>query len=305
MQQMTWTPGAWASTIRAIEIEISAHCNWRCVFCPVHSDPKPQATMDLQLFQEILAKATALPNAKLVTFNSYNEPTVCEHFDAMLRLLNETRLKLILHTNATRLDARRIAFLAQTGLAAAVIVNLPSLDPVRFRALTGVPTLEKSLAAVEQAISAGLPVRLSVNGTLADQAENFPALRARFGARVIEDRSSDRAGLLRGDYAQGISIAGPLRGCDLVDEWVHIAVNGDLYICCEDYHQKEVYGNIRDGGLEAVLATPRALELRRRVFGIEDAPADFICRRCDKMLVQCSQHRAGPGHNTQPVRPTH
>jgi MoaA/NifB/PqqE/SkfB family radical SAM enzyme len=242
--------------------------------------------MDLDLFREILAKADALPNAKVITFNSYNEPTICEHFDEMLRLLSETRLKLVLHTNGSRLDANRIAFLSRTGLAAAVIVNLPSLDPARFRALTGSAAIEKTLTAVEQSISAGLPVRLSVNGSPAEQAESFPALKARFGTRVIEDASSDRAGLLGGVYARNISITGLLRGCDLVDAWIHIAVNGNLFICCEDYYQNEVYGNVRDGSFEEILEKPNAVRLRRRVFGLEKAPDDFICRRCDKMLAR-------------------
>jgi radical SAM protein with 4Fe4S-binding SPASM domain len=242
--------------------------------------------MELGLFEEILDKARALPDAHVVTFNSYNEPTICPHFLQMLKLLSETRFRLILHTNATRLTPQIIAFLAETELAVAVIVNLPSLDAAEFRALTGVPVLDRTLEAADRAIAAGLPVRISANGTLREQASTWPALQARFGPRVIEVASSDRAGLLGGGHAKSIAMTGRLRGCDLVDQWVHIAVNGNLFICCEDYHQNEVYGNIRDGSFEQLLSGPRAVQLRRRVYGDEDAPENFICRRCEKMQAR-------------------
>lgn len=281
-----YTGPGWHTSVRGLEVEISTHCNWRCAFCPVRGRPKPRMSMDITLFQDILNKAEDLPNAQWVTLNSYNEPTLCPNFDRILCILAGTRLRLILHTNATALTTRRIAFLAQTQLARAVVINLPTLDPAQFRGLTGVCAMERTVDVAEEAIAAGLNVELSVNGSPRVRQANLACLRDRFGSRAIDSQTSDRAGILGGEYAKGVYISGRLCGCQLVEEWVHIAFNGDLFICCEDYYQKVVFGNVRDGGFREVLSSGQALALRRQVFGMESAPNDFICRHCESMKAR-------------------
>ena len=51
-------------------------------------------------------------------------------------------------------------------------------------------------------------------------------------------------------------------------------------LCCEDYDEKYVVGDLTTSSVADVLAGPELARLRRWVYGLEEAPDDFICRKC-------------------------
>jgi hypothetical protein len=271
--------------ITHLEIETSAHCNWRCQFCPVSLDPKPKASMDMALFDQILQKALDHRTVRWVTFNSYNEPTLDAGFEERVQRLAQTPFRLRLHTNGSMLDARKIDLLARTQVLLFVLFNVPAVTPDAFRAVTGSATFARTLANLDAAIAAGLPVGLSIQGTRAELEQAVPQFVEKYHAILGSPWSriggtSDRAGLLTNRYARGVHLDGPLIGCDITQSWLHIGVHGDCFLCCEDYYQRYVFANIRDGSIAEVTNTPRARELRQQIYGVAEAPADFICRSC-------------------------
>jgi hypothetical protein len=56
-------------------------------------------------------------------------------------------------------------------------------------------------------------------------------------------------------------------------------------LCCEDYDEKHVVGDLTHESVTEVLTGSRFALLRKWVYGIEEAPADFICRGCVFSLV--------------------
>ncbi|MGH8922632.1 MAG: radical SAM protein, partial [Actinomycetes bacterium] len=79
------------------EIEVTAHCNWGCVSCPVATDPKPRRTMPMPLFEEIIGKLAAA-GAQYVTFQFFNEPTLDRYFVARLEVLATRGMPLALYS---------------------------------------------------------------------------------------------------------------------------------------------------------------------------------------------------------------
>ncbi|MDH6114189.1 hypothetical protein P3T36_000590 [Kitasatospora sp. MAP12-15] len=266
------------------QIEITAHCNWRCRYCPVSTEPKPAATMPMDLYEEILGKLQ--PHAetiKFVTFHFFNEPTLDRFFDQRVHLLADHHLKLSLSTNASALTPAKIDLLAQTGVLHHLVVNIPSLDAAEFQRLTGATTYRASLRHLDLAIDAGFPITVAVNGTDEDLERSADGLRERYeprGVTVHPTQTCDRAGVLTNEYHQDVHAAGRLGGCSWPLNHAYFSVTGDLFACCNDFHQREVFGHIRDGSLHEIMTSPAAIRLRRRVFGAEDAPADFLCRTC-------------------------
>lgn len=266
------------------QIEITAHCNWRCRYCPVSTDPKPHATMPMDLYAEILDKLQ--PHAatiKFVTFHFFNEPTLDRFFDQRVRLLAEHGLKLSLSTNASALTPAKTDLLAQSGVLHHLVVNLPSLDREEFQRLSGATTYRASLLGLNAAIEAGFPTTIAVNGTGEDLDRNLDALREHYkprGVTVHPTQTCDRAGALTNEYRQDVHVTGRLGGCSWPLNHAYFSVTGDLFACCNDFHQREVFGHIRDGSLHEIMTSPAAIRLRRRVFGAEDAPDDFLCRTC-------------------------
>jgi hypothetical protein len=75
-----------------------------------------------------------------------------------------------------------------------------------------------------------------------------------------------------------------LRGCEQtgsrVVQWAHITPTADCVLCCQDYHDQYKVGNLKEQSLDAILSGPKMALLRRWVYGVDEAPADFICRGC-------------------------
>ena len=51
-------------------------------------------------------------------------------------------------------------------------------------------------------------------------------------------------------------------------------------LCCEDYDEHHVIGDLTRQSLDDVLSGDEIARLRRMVYGLEQAPENFICRKC-------------------------
>lgn len=269
------------------QIEVTAHCNWGCRFCPVSQDRKLPATMPMPLFEEIIAKIVPLGTIRYVTFHFYNEPTLDRFFDERVAVLRQCRLRLALFTNASHLTEGKIDVLKRSGVLCRLAINMPALSESEFRALTQSRTHARSVRHIDLAIEAGLPVEIVVNGSGENFSDHVTALRERYAMRGIPVRASlisDRAGTLAGVYNQAVRIDGPLRGCGWPVNHAHFSVTGDMFICCNDYYQREKFGNIRSGSVHEIMTGSAAVLARRRVFGVVNAPDDYLCRSCHDQL---------------------
>ena len=276
-------------SLRRVEIETSTVCNWRCEYCPVKHTPKPAQSMSMDLFLTIIEKAARHPTVEAVTFHSYCEPTLDRHFEERVEALSKTRLKLDLFTNGSGLIEKKLWMLKNSGVVRRICFNFPTLDEARFKEMTGSSSYKQTLEHIDLAISYGFDVKFAVMDKGDEQSkENLREMNQRFAAllqsRIEPWRTTDRAGLLTNDYFKDLHITDPyLFGCFIAAVQLHISVSGECFLCCEDYHQKETFGNIASGEIVDIVNSPRAKLLRKRVFGGVQAPDDFICRRCLEM----------------------
>lgn len=280
------------------EIEVTAHCNWGCRFCPVATDPKPRETMPLGLFTETIAKLAEVGTLDYVTFQFFNEPTLDKHFIERVAVLARYGLELALYTNASALTDDKIDALSRHGVLRHLIVNMPSADPDEFAELTGSQSHLQTVRNVMQAIRAGFRVQIVVNGVGERLARNLDQLARRYeplGVEVHPSLTCDRAGDVGSEYFQDVHLEGRLNGCGWPVHHANISVRGDLFLCCNDYYQREVFGNIRDGSIDDLMTSDAAVSMRRRVFGVSEAPEDFLCRRCHNQLPDF------PGRDFRPI----
>ena len=237
----------------------------------------------MPLFVEIIEKLSVQDTVDDATFHFFNEPTLDKHFAERVRVLQQYGMKLALYTNASALTPDKVALLTETGVLRHLIVNLPSLDEQDFTELTNSRTHAASVRNLDHAISTeAFPVSIAVNGIGPSHQRAVEGLRAKYGCagEANSTQLSDRAGALENEYHEGVVVTGRLRGCNWPLNHAYFSVRGDLFICCNDYYQREVFGNIGDGSLHEIMTSEAALRLRRRVFGIEMAPQDYICRSC-------------------------
>jgi len=92
---------------------------------------------------------------------------------------------------------------------------------------------------------------------------------------------SDRAGNLKGEFDLKIYMA-KIFGCNfrvLLDN-LYIIQNGDVVTCCNDWYNNMTLGNLLKSNLSDIINSDKYWTFFKWIYGIEEAPQNFICRRC-------------------------
>ena len=168
-------------------------------------------------------------------------------------------------------------------------INLSTLDRERYATERGADHLNVVLRNLDYLKDKPLAseMRMVVLGTGNDvHAADFAAIRDRFaGSRFVVEQHvvMDRAGWLD----VGLKPAEKnkrLAGCDNVGsrplQHLHITPHGKCVLCCEDYDENYVVGDVSTSTIAEVLAGDELAKMRRWVYGVEEAPDDFMCRSC-------------------------
>ena len=283
---------------RSAQIEITSHCNWACKFCPVSIDPKPKSIMPMDIFSEIIKKASVHKSIRFVTFHFFNEPTLDPYFEERLKILKKYNMKLALFTNSSALVPKKIDALKNTGVVYTITINLPSLDKKEFNTLTQSKTYNQCIKNIEYLSKSKLLTKIVVNGKGKNSYKKAKKMKAKYaplGIDVFHASTCDRAGILNDTpYGQNIYIGSKLSGCSWPLNHPYFAVNGDIFLCCNDYYQTERFGNINNGSLHEIMTSDAAINIRRKVFGIIDAPKNFICRRCHDQTASFKERQFCP-----------
>ncbi len=276
--------------LKYVSLEAHTVCNQSCYFCPVSVSARDSHFMPTELYQRIVDQLVPYRDTlEGVAMINYNEPTADPRFLDQVRTLKEAGLPPAVLTNGTGLTPRRIDAIVALGGLSYLSVNLSTLDRDRYRKERGKDHLAQVLRNLDHARD--LPVaeqmEIVVLGTgdathREDErriAERFAGSRFKVSGHVV----MDRAGLLQ----IGSKPAAPhprLCGCDNLGsrplQHLHVTPQGRCLLCCEDYEERYVVGDLNESTVEEVLTGPRLATLRRWIYGIEDAPADFMCRHC-------------------------
>ncbi len=165
--------GRWLEYLR---LSITERCNFRCVYCLPDgcadvSGPAPLSVDEIGR----LAAAFADLGFRKVRLTG-GEPTLRDDVCEVVRRVAGTRgiERVGLTTNGYRLAALAPR-LSEAGLGS-VNVSLDSLEPDRFRAVTGAPDPSRIVAGIEAALAAGIPT-VKVNVVLLRGLDEREVLR--------------------------------------------------------------------------------------------------------------------------------
>jgi len=160
-----------------LRVSVTDRCNLRCAYCmPVEPEWFPRA--DILTYEEIeaLVRVAVSLGVRKVRITG-GEPLVRRDLDRLVGALDAIPgvEDLSLTTNGIRL-APLAGALRRAGLRR-VNVSLDTLDPGRFRALTGRDGLDAVLSGLAQAVAVGLgPVKVNtvlLRGINDDEVESF------------------------------------------------------------------------------------------------------------------------------------
>ena len=285
--------------IKYVEIEINLHCNYHCRYCPNQYNNKMHKYMDMNLFDNLINQLASLNTVEYVTFHGYNEPLLDIFFKKRIEVLEKNNIKLVLFTNASLMDKEIVSILKKTTILKLIKVNFPSLDEKRYIYMTGSNKFNDAKKNVDYAIQQQLPVQIICNGTDKDFKENLGELKSYFkDITVTQHTTNDRAGLLKNEYSMKYHFAKKLCGCSQVTNWLHVGVDGEVYLCYMDYYKKNILGHLCKSTLQDILSGRQAIELRKTVSGYMQSDENWICRHCFQNYISRVLMR-----NTKQIRP--
>jgi pyruvate-formate lyase-activating enzyme len=276
--------------LKIVSLETMTGCNQKCYFCPVSIAPREDHEMPPALFERIVDELTSFrATLQSVFLQSYNEPSAGRRFIDECRTLAAADLPIAVLSNASGLTPAKVESILHLGGLRYLCINLSTLDRERYardRGADHLPIVLRNLEAMKD-LPVALQMRIVVLGTGDDvHQRDFEEIAARFAGTRFEVQKHevmDRAGWLE----VGTRIDEPkqrLAGCDNVGsrplQHLHITPHGRCVLCCEDYDEKYVVGDLNRQTIREVLEGTALAQMRRWVYGLEDAPPDFICRSC-------------------------
>ena len=276
-----------------LSLETCTTCNHRCPFCPVSVDPREREVMTQELFESIVDQVIAAAGKDVVVFlSNYNEPTIDPLFEERCRALFARGLAVSVLTNASHFTPERARRLEEAGRFRYVGINLPTLDPERYLKMHGTRDLARVLANVDAMRARTLAEETAIV-VLGDEDEahrqDVAEIRARFeplGWEVKPFRIRSRPS--SGTFVPEPPAKKALRGCELMGsrpfEHLHVTATARAVLCCQDYYERLVIGDLKRQTVAEVLGGDTMARLRRWTYGVEEAPDDFLCRRCEFAL---------------------
>jgi hypothetical protein len=276
-----------------VSLETCTTCNHRCPFCPVSVDPREREVMSQELFESIADQVVEIGERGVVVFlSNYNEPTIDPLFEERCLALFARGLPVSLLTNASHFAPDRADRLARAGRFRYIGINLPTLDPVRYERMHGTRDLARVLANIDALAAREIAEETAIvvlgNNDEAHRRD-VAEIRERFGPRGWEVKSFR----IRSRPASGTFVPEPppvkeLRGCELMGsrpfEHLHITATAKAVLCCQDYYEKLTVGDLKTQTVAEILGGDVMARLRRWTYGVEEAPSDFLCRRCEFAL---------------------
>ncbi len=276
-----------------LSLETCTACNHRCPFCPVSVDPREKDVMSQELFESIVDQTIEAGGKGVVVFlSNYNEPTIDPLFEERCRALFERGLPVSILTNASNLTPERGRRLETAGRFRYIGINLPTLDPDRYQRLHGTRDLARVVANIEAMRAEALSEEAAIV-VLGEQDEahrrDVGEIRKRFeplGWQVKPFRIRSRPS--SGTFVPEPPPKKKLKGCELMGsrpfEHLHVTATARAVLCCQDYYERLVVGDLKTQTVAQVLGGDTMARLRRWTYGVEEAPPDFLCRRCEFAL---------------------
>lgn len=275
--------------LKVVSLETTTTCNQKCYFCPVSIAPREDYAMPDEMFERIVNELTTIPTLEAVFLQSYNEPTVDRRFVELCQVLFAKGLPVAVLSNGSGFTPAKTDALIAAGPLRYLCINLSTLDRERYEKDRGEDHLGVVLRNLDYMKDRPLAdeMKIVVLGKGDDEHQgDFDAIRDRFaGSRFTVEAHvvMDRAGWLDvGLKAQDRDKR--LAGCDNVGsrplQHLHITPHGKCVLCCEDYDENYVVGDLTQNSIAEVLEGDELAKMRKWIYGIEEAPEDFMCRDC-------------------------
>ena len=246
---------------RAVELEINSMCNRTCGYCPNISDKRPLGYMEESLFFKIIDELAAIDYDGRISYHFYGEPLLDKRLP---RFVEQTRKRVPksyteVYSNGDFLTLDKFREYIRLGLDNFLITQHDNCIP---------PNLQNILDNLK------------------------PEEKQHLVIRFAKDRfMNNRSGLIT-----TLNVVNePLHAaCDWPLTSMVVTMAGNVVLCCNDYYETEVVGNLMKQSLREVWTGPR-FEMFRRALSRGDRTVSPLCEKCDYVPREGRLQRVVPG----------
>lgn len=279
-----------------VEIETVRHCNAKCIYCPQSFSRMKEGIISPEVFEIVLSRLGPY-SPTWVSLTTYGEALLYpSQFKHWVESLARRGLSLFLFTNATLLTDELIEFLKDQKMYG-MVFNFPSLDPAEWSQFMQLPQKAYFKArnaieiCVEEFSGKFKEFRILVNGVTNNQNSRIHKIKRHFkrlgNIEVIENKSHSRAGSIDNEYVESMTHFDQetFAGCERMagNLHLHVSLEGKCFLCCHDYHQKVILGDLLKNDIQEIMQSKEVLRLRAEIFGDVPMRKDLICRSCVKL----------------------
>lgn len=280
-----------AEQIRFVQIETGTACNYGCLYCPVAYFPRRKQFLELATIAKIIDQLSLFPNLQTIYLNGYDEPTLNVNLVRIIRLVARLGIHIVLFTNATGLTPRVADAIAESRASIEFDIHLSTSNRRDFEKIHQSRLFERVMVNIRHLRNFhklyGIKVCISAQAPENPEGDRLcRELEATFagsGLPTFRWIPNDRAGLLAHTEYNLQIYKKNLRGCSLqnrTSEWIHINATGNVILCCQDYFETHVLGNVEEMSLVDILSSEWRGRLHDWTIGVACAPDDYMCRRC-------------------------
>lgn len=285
-----------------VQIQTQAGCNGRCIFCPneqVLKSDLEHGRMPIEMFQKIVDDLAKTPPRRIGMYMQ-NEPLLDKRLPELTKYVTEripgTKTQVI--TNGTYLTEKVGEALLDAGLKQ-LKCSLQSLDPETNREIMGYDSRKviENCIAFQKLIKkkkSKIDFRVSMVVTNKNVGE-IPSTRrfwARHGVRLVTSALENRGGNIAEAEQLNVGEMRSMGNCVRPSRDMMILFNGDVPLCCVDWHRTYILGNVYTQSVQDVWHAAPVTQVRDALAEEDTSKMPDICRNCTESACP-NQHRRG------------
>ncbi|MBM3290287.1 MAG: radical SAM protein [Candidatus Hydrogenedentes bacterium] len=285
-----------------VQIQTQAGCNGRCIFCPnedVLKSDLEHGRMPLEMFEKIVDDLAKTPPRRVGMYMQ-NEPLLDKRLPQLTKHVTERipGAKTQVITNGTYLSEQVGEALLDAGLKQ-LKCSLQSLDPETNREIMGYDSRKviENCVAFQKLIKkkkSDIDFRVSMVVTNKN-VDEIPATRkfwAKHGVRLVTSALENRGGNIAGAAQLNVGDMRSMGNCIRPSRDMMILFNGDVPLCCVDWHRTYVVGNVYKQSVQEVWYAAPVTQVRDALAEEDTSKMPDICRNCTESACP-NAHRRG------------
>jgi len=267
---------------REITIELTNHCNLRCIMCPRSKMTREKGFMDFTLFKKIIDEVKDY--AEVIDLDMFGESTMHPKVFEMVVYCRSNGLKTVLHSNLSYKNGKFSQKLADCGLDM-LIVSVDGATKQSYESVRVGAEFENVIKNIEvlgkkkkkNPFIVVQMIYMEQNKHEVKRFFDFWRYRKTDSVRIrpYENLDQGKTGL------NALTLKNRLRSKPCFGIWykMNVAWNGDVLLCCNDYDGISVLGNSESATLREIWNNDTYALLREKhALGQRaDIP---LCRNC-------------------------